>query len=64
MGSSSRAVVHADVGTPTVSGFGPIWSSNVFETLNGRAAVGCVMFGFESMDRVAAVKKRYEAQMQ
>jgi Family of unknown function (DUF6506) len=44
-------------------GFGPIWSAKIFEAVDGRAAVGCVMFGFESMDRVAAFKQRYEAQM-
>jgi hypothetical protein len=44
-------------------GFGSLWAAKIFEAIGGRAAVGFVSFGIESMDRVADFKQRYEAQL-
>jgi Family of unknown function (DUF6506) len=43
-------------------GFGSLWAARIFEATGGRAAVGFVSFGIESMEAVAAFKRRYEAQ--
>jgi hypothetical protein len=44
-------------------GFGSLWAAKIFEATNGRAAVGFVSFGIESMEAVAAFKQRYDAQV-
>ena len=45
-------------------GFGSLWAARIFEAIGGRAAVGCVSFGIESMEAVASFKQRYESQPQ
>jgi hypothetical protein len=45
-------------------GFGSLWAARIFEATGGRAAVGFVSFGIESMEAVASFKRRYEAQPQ
>jgi hypothetical protein len=60
------AVELADQGVELIEldgGFGSLWAARIFEAINGRAAVGFVSFGIESMETVAAFKQRYEAQV-
>lgn len=45
-------------------GFGSLWAAKIFEAIGGRAPVGFVSYGIESMEAVAAFKQRYEAQTQ
>jgi hypothetical protein len=45
-------------------GFGSLWAARIFEAIGGRAAVGFVSFGIESMEAVASFKQRYESQPQ
>jgi hypothetical protein len=60
------AIEMADRGIELIEldgGFGSLWAARIFEAIGGRAAVGFVSFGIESMERVAAFKQRYEAQV-
>jgi hypothetical protein len=43
-------------------GFGSLWAAKIYEAIGGRAPVGFVTFGIESMEAVAEFKRRYEAQ--
>jgi Family of unknown function (DUF6506) len=59
------AIEMADQGIELIEldgGFGSLWAARIFEAIGGRAAVGFVSFGIESMEIVAAFKQRYEAQ--
>lgn len=44
-------------------GFGSIWAAKIFNAIDGRAPVGFVTFGIESMEGVADFKQRYEQQI-
>jgi hypothetical protein len=60
------AIELADQGVELIEldgGFGSLWAAKIFEAIDGRSAVGFVSFGIESMERVAAFKQRYEAQV-
>jgi hypothetical protein len=60
------AIELADEGVELIEldgGFGSLWAARIFEAVGSRAAVGFVSFGIESMETVAAFKRRYEAQV-
>jgi hypothetical protein len=60
------AIELADAGVELIEldgGFGSLWAAKIFEAIGGRAPVGFVSFGIESMEAVAAFKRRYEAQV-
>jgi hypothetical protein len=60
------AIELADQGVELIEldgGFGSLWAAQIFEAISGRAAVGFVSFGIESIDAVAGFKQRYEAQV-
>jgi hypothetical protein len=55
------AVNHGADVVELCGGFGPVWHSKVRHAVNGRAKVGAIGYGFESLTGAASYKERFAA---